>query len=482
MKKKKMIEYGVGAGVVTLLVIGYYVFANQPETYMVTAPVYGDIAGSVEESGNVKGESEKQYVAEVTASIADMSLNVGQTVRANEKLAEYNLEDLEKKYQEAQLNVKASESGYEARITESNKYASKYAKAAADDAAYAGLYAMQRGNTNDLKEDQYARAWNVQCAYDSIQKDIAEKTEESAQKTKELKKIADETSDKAMDIQDEISNLQIEIAKLQEDLATLPPTDFTPAEYTESLEKNSVLEDIARNWEIAKTDKASAEAQILNDKQKEQLKTGTELAKLQASMIAEDVGKAKEGVLAEFDGVVTKVFIKDDAYVTEGTPLFTVESTKDLKVTVMISKYDIGDIKVGQKAEMTVSGKTYPGTVQYINRLAESDATDKSKVQVEIHIDKPDDSIILGIETDVRIYTEEKKNVLLIPYEALYADDKGDYCYVIKNKIIEKKYITIGIVTDEYAEVIQGLDETTHVIMDAVTDSKIGEKANETLN
>ena len=103
-------------------------------------------------------------------------------------------------------------------------------------------------------------------------------------------------------------------------------------------------------------------------------------------------------------------------------------------------------------------------------------------VAVDVHVDDPDDSLILGLEADVTIYTDEQQDVLIIPYSGFYTDDDGDYCYVIEDGIIAKKYVEAGIKTSEYVEIKSGLDEGDAVITDSITDSQVGEKAVESVH
>ena len=72
---------------------------------------------------------------------------------------------------------------------------------------------------------------------------------------------------------------------------------------------------------------------------------------------------------------------------------------------------------------------------------------------------------------------------MLIPFQAFYSDDEGDYCYIINSEgVVEKKYFTAGIVNNDAVEVISGLDEGMTVITDAMTDEQIGEKAFEAVH
>ena len=83
----------------------------------------------------------------------------------------------------------------------------------------------------------------------------------------------------------------------------------------------------------------------------------------------------------------------------------------------------------------------------------------------------------IGLEADVTIHTSEKEGVLTIPSEAYYADDFGDYCYVIRDGVVAKQYITIGLSSEDHIEVEAGLANGDVVIVDAITDDAIGKKA-----
>jgi RND family efflux transporter MFP subunit len=308
---------------------------------------------------------------------------------------------------------------------------------------------------------------------------MADKNEDIAEKKTEYEKLsaAEKAGEKGKKISEEIAELNEDIAGIDRGLAGLPPAQMNPEEYARYHDTVNMMEDINRNWTQAKTEKRAYEEGILNMSQKEALKKQTELAKSKEEAAQIELEKALAGVRADFSGVVTECMVKEGSIVTKGAPLFRLVNTDDLKVTVMISKYDIGKIRVGQRATADVAGRVYNGTVQRINHVAVSDDSDKNKVAVEVHIDEPDEYLILGIEADVTIFTDEEEGVLLIPYSALYTDNDGDYCYVIEDGVIAKKYIRAGIRTSEYAEVKEGLAENDVVITDAVTDEQIGEKA-----
>ncbi len=480
MKKSKVIFTAVagavviaGTGLLTAFAAGG---SKQHEVSFVTK---GSIAGSVKESGNIDGDEEYVYFARVSAPIETLNIKVGDTVKAGALLLSYDISDYERSVSEAAITREQSEEDVKGKIGKSNEYSAKYNKAAADDNTYAVLYAWQRESANSQDESQYSENWNIQCENDSLQRQIAEKNEKIAEKEKEYAKLdaADRNGEKGKSINEKIAGLEEDIAGLNRGIAGLPPTEMTPEEYAKYHDTNNLLEDINRNWTQAKNEKREYEEGILNSDQKEALEKQTELAKSKEDAARVELGKASAGVRADVSGVVTECSVKAGSIVTKGMQLFKLIGSDDLKVTVMISKYDIGSIKTGQRAEIDISGKKYTGTVSRINHVATSEDSDKNKVAVDVGIDDADEELILGIEADVTIYTDEHDGVMLIPYSGFYSDDEGDYCYVIEEGVIAKKYFTAGIKTSEYVEVKDGLREGDVVITDAVTDEQIGDKA-----
>ncbi len=477
LKGKKL---GTMIAVIMLLAASTVIYAGflgKPQSHTTTAAYYGSASETVSATGTVRGADEKTYYAAVTAPIALMDLEVGDSVAEGTQVVTYDLSDLSRAYDQAVLTAEAGESGTNAQITQSNEHASKYAKAAADEQIYQYLYALSRMDADKLSQDQYSEAYQIKCAYDSLTKNIAVKSKQVAEKTSELARMEDKTSEAYQKLAREIADMNVDIANMQKDQASLPNPDMTPDENAHYTYDANLMEDITRNWTQATTDANTSENQIMNEYQKEQLKKNNDLARLNVQAVEEDIAKAEEGVRTEFDGIITNVLAEEGAVVTKGMPLFSIEDAENMRVDVELSKYDVGKVAAGQPADIEIAGRSYTGTVSKLKRLAVSDASDKAKVTVEVMINEPDESLLLGIEADVDIHANEKENVLLIPLEAYYTDDDGDYCYVIENGVIGKKYFTVGMETDSAVEIQDGLKEGEIVITDAITDDQVGKKA-----
>lgn len=445
----------------------------------VAAVTKGEVIGSVKESGNIDGDEEYTYYARVTAPVETLTIKVGDIVKAGDTLLTYDVSDYERSVSEAAISREQSEDEVKGKIDKSNEYSSKYNKAVNDDNAYAILYAWQRESADSQEESQYSEDWDIQCEADNLERRIAEKKEKIAEKKTEYEELSadDQAGDEGKKISEDIAKLNEDIAGIEKGLAGLPPSEMNPEEHARYNDTTNLMEDINRNWTQAKTDKKTYEEGILNKSQKEALEKQTELLKSREEAAQIELEKALAGVKADCHGVVTECVVKEGSIVTKGSPLFKIVDSEDMKVTVMISKYDIDEIKPGQRADIDVSGRKYTGKVSRINHVATSEDSDKNKVAVDVSIEEPDESLILGIEADVTIYTDDKIGVLCIPYSAFYSDAEGDYCYVIEDGVIAKKYVTAGIETADKVEILDGLKEGEAVITDAVTDDQVGDKA-----
>ena len=481
MKGKRIIITAASAAV--LLGAGFVLtaFVGGPKKYSTDTASVGNVSENVDATGDVHGMESMTYYSEVTAPVNFYRLHVGDYVKKGEKTVGYDLYDLTANYDRAVLSSKAAENTMNGQVKESDTNQAKFNKASSDIDIYRQNYALFRLANDYVNQGQYQENWDINCIADGINKNLAQKNADLANKTIELQNAQAKQDQKEIDsLTSDIEDLNKDIANLNKDLAGLPPTTLSPEEYAQTVINGNWMSDIMRNWTETTTLKNTYENKILNSYQKDQLQNNFELSEIGVENAAEDLEKGKAGVNALYDGIVTESFIADGTVVPKGAPLFTMESSDEMKVDVGISKYDIGKISKDQKCEIDIAGNKYTGSVFEIKRFAEAKDSDKAKVTVSVKIDEPDEKVYIGLEADVTIYTDVREGVLTIPSEGCYADDDGDYCYTIENGKVSKRYITVGADSGDRIEVIEGLENGAVVITDAITDDSVGKKAEST--
>ena len=65
-------------------------------------------------------------------------------------------------------------------------------------------------------------------------------------------------------------------------------------------------------------------------------------------------------------------------------------------------------------------------------------------------------------------------DALTVPNIALYADDEGDYVYLLDKGVVAKRYVECGASDGSCTAILSGLEDGEQVITDAMTDAGIG--------
>lgn len=424
-----------------------------------TQALRGDLQESVTTSGTVLSEEVKVIFAPVNGTLGEVKVEAGDSVKAGDVLISYDMDQMERTLRNAALQLERSTASYDKTMTNQASNQAKLNEASinlgvlnqqiADNEAYLktlqnSLSQSQRETSNALA----AEAFEIQQQLNSL--DPGERTSDTytelsnrLARNSYLQQMAG-SSDYVVQMQQEISDVQERLAEYQEYKARM------------------------------ESQKSSSEASVLDSFDKTQLNVEKEMADLSYQETEREYYIAKAGVTAEFDGIVTSCMALPGAGVAQGTQLLTLESSRNLKVAFDASQYDLEKIKLGQQADVVISGQTYHGEVSRINRMAERNASNTPMVGMEIHLLDADDNIILGLDARLTIYTSETQNALLIPVEAINADRDGDFLYVVEEGVVVRKPILCGISTDLYTEVLEGITENDVIILSSLTEIEEG--------
>ncbi|MBR1693153.1 MAG: efflux RND transporter periplasmic adaptor subunit [Lachnospiraceae bacterium] len=447
-KKKKFKKRYVVLAVLVIAIIAAAannrMAADRPVSVMVKTVGTGDLTQTLDVSGTVESEETKIYFANTSAQIQSLNAELGGTVKKGDSLLTYNVDKLERTAKQAELEAKASDYGIDAAVTTLNYSQQKAAQAAKD------------------YEDAVKYVNHYSAMVTSIKEDLLK----ASQAAEKVKSLTSELSDAQKKLQQKPNSekLQNKVKELTSDLkeANKEVAKYDVTALNASLETCSA--DLAAYESLKAQYEAQKEADPSISSQRSQQSTLREVNELAKQQTEESIETAREGVVADFDGIVTSVGAVEGMTVMEGTELFTVASDKQVKVSIEVSKYDLQKLAVGQRAEITINNQEYEGYVAKIARFAHVTQSGSSVLSADIHIDNPDDNIYLGIEGKVHIQTASAENTLLLPMECINADAKGDFCYVVENGVLVRKDVEIGISSDEYSQILSGLDEGAQVV------------------
>lgn len=415
----------------------------------------GPIVQTVDTSGTIQSEESKTYFAPVSAKITALSVKEGGSIKKGDMLVTFDTSDLESQLEDAKLGARISELGSEIAIDGINYSEGKVAEAAVKYEENKKFAAHYSDCVVQIK-DQLAKAAALQGDMAKLAGEmeqlsgILQLNPEDKDATKKLKKK-----------QEKYEELEKEYKKYDVD----------------SL--NSALEvcssDLAEYKALQAEYEAKKEAgDPTAAKQKSQQSLMKQQARLSTQDIEDAIAKAQEGVVSEFNGIASVVACVEGQTAMEGGELFVIQNADKLKVTISASKYDMEKLALGQKATIKIGNSEYTGQVSNISKVAGVNASGAITIPVDIHIDNPDDSIILGTEAKVSIETANKENVVLVPNSAVnYASD-GVFVYVVKDGKLAKTAVEAGVSTAENTEILSGVGKGDMIVTKVTADMAEG--------
>lgn len=458
MKLSKKQKWLIAGSAVLIVIVGVAGvssmlsgLSNSARPVSVATVSEGNLVQELDYSGTVMSEETKVYFAPVAGQIETVDVAPGDVVNAGDSLLTYNLEDLERQSEEAALQAKAEGYGIDATMSTINKAQTDHIEAVRnyDEAMqYVNHYSACLEEANR----QYNEAMAVKTEYDTLKATVDQY---------KIQQAENETPNP------ELANLitQGEV-RLNELSARMAQYDFAALEGAVAVCSNDLNEykALAQQYKAEKVDDPSLASQ------KAQQSTLREINNLTKEHAAENLETAKNGMHADFAGVVTEVDAVAGQTAAEGMQMFVLQSTDNLKVSVNVTKYDLAQIGVGQKAVITINGQVYEGTVSKINGMAQVNTTGAATVTADIHIDNPDDNIYLGIEAKVKVESASEENVLLVPVACVNYDTKGAFCYVVEDGILVRRDVEAGISSDTQIQIMSGLKAGDQVVSEVTMD------------
>lgn len=417
-KRRKKIIMGAVAACLALFIISRMLAPAPLPVVTVRGAETATIEQTVDTSGTVQTEVKKTYFSPLSAKVGECQVNVGDTVAAGDVLLTYDAADLEERRQEASLQNDEAYYSYQDTVNKSAAEAAEYSRSSHDVEILEQQVADWKASVSALR--QYVT--DLGCHLRDAQKEGWE--------------------DRSAELQSMIDQANNDLTQKQEELA----------EFESNLAEQKSIQ-------------SASEDAVLTASAKKQVTATKDLAALQADKVENAVEEVKDGLKAEFGGVVTDIKAVEGGVAEENGELLTVESNEDVCVIVSLNKSDLEKVKEGQKAVITVVDKEYEGTVTRISKSATKNDKGASVVEGEIHIDNPDADIFLGVDAKVTIEGNKAENVIAVPIEAVNVGKDGSFVYVVNNGVLETRTVETGISSSELVEIKSGLDGTEQVVL-----------------
>lgn len=145
-----------------------------------------------------------------------------------------------------------------------------------------------------------------------------------------------------------------------------------------------------------------------------------------------------------------------------GSNIIELPDLDDMMADVKINEVDALKISLGMAVSITpdaFSDTVYNGEVTWMANLAQKKDWD-SKIKVfpiGVNIPESDDLLMPGLTVSCRIKISEQPDVLLVPLDAVFQDEKSEYVYVKTGSGFKRRDIVIVNSNSDYAWIETGL-------------------------
>jgi membrane fusion protein (multidrug efflux system) len=200
---------------------------------------------------------------------------------------------------------------------------------------------------------------------------------------------------------------------------------------------------IAKNlYEQNKSDLASRKAEV-------------ELARLSLSKCA---------VVAPFDGVVTRRWVKEGQLLKANDVAFEMADFSDLKARLRVPERASVALKPGQPVEYradALPGATFQATVERVSPVVDAKS---GTVEVLVKVDNGERLLRPGLFSRLEISYDHVAAAILVPKSALLTGDRDSSVFVVRDSKAVKVPVKLGYESGNNVQVLAGVEPGAEVI------------------
>ncbi|SHK56843.1 HlyD family efflux transporter periplasmic adaptor subunit [Paramaledivibacter caminithermalis] len=174
-------------------------------------------------------------------------------------------------------------------------------------------------------------------------------------------------------------------------------------------------------------------------------------------------------VLAPISGTVVKVNVVEGENIASDKVVAKIADLDNLEITIPVDELNILKVKEEQEAFIKVpaiEGIELKGKVTKIAQIGDvQNGITKYNVTIKIADSDQAKNLRIGMNANVRIVLASRKNVLIVPIACVKKEDDRYFVNVKdENEEVKMVDVQVGLVSNDYAEIISGLKEGDSVV------------------
>ncbi len=479
----------------------------------VAAPIRGEIGEELIYTGSLEANAQVEIYANIPGKLVKINVDEGDKVKEGDALAQVESEKLELAVEQAEAILTAAHVGFTntealAKIRFESQIASAEAALTAAQTQWEQVKDISYTKTTTQLQQAEAGVAAIKLNLEMIREGARTQEKKQVQAALEQAKAALTNAQSNFDRMRRLYDNEVISVQTLEGVQT--QYDVAKAQHEAALQQLSLVEEGAReeniaaveeqvrqaeaslalakkladtkSWQkdiaLAKSQVNRAEAAFRTAKASEKIKVWESEIKIaetqvQQAEVAYKLAKknlADTTITAPIGGIISarKMDVGDSAQgAGPGSKHFLeIVDVSVVKAVFTIPEVDIG--KFGIDDTVLISTTSHHFSVEAKIKFI-SPVVDKGQrtVTVKAVISNPDAYLKPGRFVEVKIKAQQRTNALLIPREAvLKTQNNSRYVFVAENGSARKQTVKIGLTWGDEVEVIDGITDSTSVIVD----------------
>ncbi len=192
---------------------------------------------------------------------------------------------------------------------------------------------------------------------------------------------------------------------------------------------------------------------------------------------------AKTRIIAPFSGVIDELIAEKGQVVGPGQGLMRIVNLNNMFVSTAVPESYIGKLKVGTVVNVYLAslGKTYAGKIR---QVANNINPNNRSFGIEVSVPNTENLLRPNQVAKLKIIDYTNANAVVVPSNVIQVDGNGDQFVFeatsIKDKtgIAKKVIVKVGKTSENFTEILGGLEPKTVVVSDGVNTVSEGMKLN----
>jgi HlyD family secretion protein len=461
---------------VAVILIAVVVFAivkragrqNDPLGNLATAKVERTtITQVISATGSVTAQTgaDVKIGSQITGRIKQLSADVGSKVKTGQVIAELDLPDIKAQLDQAIANRDASRLKLQEQLSGVSMQATTVKTDIAK--ARAGVLSAQASYSQAV---QNAKA-QVSASQSAVAQ--AKATNNNAQTfVKRNRQLLAQGYIAAQDVDN--AQAQADVAKAQLDSAQ---QNLSVTRVTSATTIQTALNAVQNAKAVLQATYGNTANNTVKAQQVAEARAALEQAQAQVAFAQAQYQKTV--IRSPISGTVLSLAVQQGETIAAGLSsptLIRVTDLNRLQVDVFVDESDIGSLRLGQSATITVDAypnRTFRG---HVIKIASGATMQQSVVTYDttIALDNPEGLLKPDMTATAKIVVGDFEDVLAVPVEAVKFGPRGQVIYVLQGKKVVIRPVVTGVSNDTVTQIIKGAKEGQTVVLAGYTPQATG--------